>query len=107
MSAPVPDPRITAAQARATAARARLTGTIETLKQRVSPQALAQDAADTIKDKGRNIANAAAERPVAVAAVAGGIVLVLARGRIAGWLRRATAAVSKSFKAESTEGPTS
>lgn len=103
--------RVAAAQARADAARARLGGTIGELKQRVSPQALAQDAAATLKDKGiavaRDLAAGAQARPATFAAVAGGIALFFLRHRVAALARRATGNGAKSSSPESapSKGP--
>lgn len=93
MSAPTSDAAIAAAKVRADLARARLVETVGVLKQRTAPQALAHDAAETIKAKSlavaHDVADAARRSPGATAAVAGGVVLFLLRHHVAGLFRRA------------------
>lgn len=88
------DVAIVAAQARATAARARLNDTLDELKHRASPQTLAKDAAESIKDKGRtaaaDLSDEVRRHPATFAAVAGGTLLYLLRHRIAALAHRAT-----------------
>lgn len=94
MSAAGPDVRIAAAQAEAAAARRRLGATVDVLKHRVSPQVLAQNATDTLKDKGAalvsDVTGSMKRRPAAYAAAAVGLALFLARRPLAGLVRRAT-----------------
>lgn len=101
MSAVTPEQRVSLAEAEAKAARARLGRTVDALKHRVSPQALAQDATETLKSKGVAIATDMQRNPVTVAAIAGGLVLFFARRPIAGLLRRATGTAAKSLPPES------
>lgn len=74
------------AAARIDASRARLLGTLGELQQRLRPSTLAQDAVESaaagIASVARNGANAVRKRPFALAAVAGTIGLVMARGWI-------------------------
>lgn len=68
------------------AARARLFGTLAQVQDRLKPSHLAQDAVESatqgIASAARKGADAARKRPFAVAAVAGAIGLVMARGWI-------------------------
>lgn len=80
-------PDIAAAEARVKAARARLLGTLGEVQARLRPSNLAQDAIETATQtfataarKGRE---AVRSRPLTVAAIAGGVGLVMARGWIA------------------------
>jgi len=77
---------VAAAEARIAEARERLLGTLGELQQRLRPSTLAQDAVESaaagIASVARNGANAVRKRPFALAAVAGTIGLVMARGWI-------------------------
>lgn len=79
---------IAAAEARIHAARARLMGTLGEVQQRLRPSHLAQDAVESAAQGVATIARRSAEavrtRPLAVAAFAGTVGLVMARGWIAG-----------------------
>ena len=59
--------RLALAQARADAARARLSDTLGTLQHRASPQVFAHDVAETLKERGRDavlqLADTAKRRP--------------------------------------------
>lgn len=100
-----PEARVAAAQVAATAARAQLGATVDELKYRVSPQTLAQDAADTMKDKGLALVEVARRKPATTAAVVTGIVLFFARNRIARLLRRgADAPETSPSKSKSKKG---
>lgn len=92
--------RIALAQARADAARARLSRTIGTLQQRARPQVLAHDVAETLKVRGRAALTGAVEtarrRPVPVAIGLSVFGLFLARGAIAKAVRHATRSAPKS-----------
>lgn len=111
MSVPGPDAKIAAAQAHATAARRRFGATVDVLKQRVSPQALAQDAADSLKDRGAALASDVADsvrrRPAVYAAAVASIAVFLARNRIAGSIGRMTGASPdrSSASPKSRKGP--
>ena len=70
---------ILAAEARAAAARQRLTSTVGELQERLAPQALAREAADTLSDAGRKALDTGVERARANPALAiGGAALVVA-----------------------------
>lgn len=100
-----PPPDIGLAEARAKAARARLRGTLGEVQERLRPSNLAQDALETATQgfasaarKGRE---AVRSRPLTVAAIAGGIGLVMARGWIGSLLRgrgHETAAAPEGLK---------
>lgn len=100
MSDPTANPRIALAQARAAAARARLSGAIAELQHRAKPQVLAHDIAESLKEKGRQALNGAVDtakrRPVPVGIGLAMFGLFLARGPIAKALRHATRSDSKS-----------
>ena len=74
------------AEARIGEARAKLLGTLGELQQRLRPSTLAQDAMESaahgVATVARRSADAVRKRPIAVAAVAGAIGLVMARGVI-------------------------
>jgi hypothetical protein len=78
--------RLALAQARAEEARTRLANTIGTLQHRASPQALAQDVAETLKARGADAVRGAVEgarrRPVRLGIALAAIGLFLARGVI-------------------------
>ncbi|MCW3849230.1 hypothetical protein OF829_18485 [Sphingomonas sp. LB-2] len=90
---------VAAAEARAGEARARLLGTLGEIQQRLRPSTLAQDAVESaaagVATVARKGADAVRKRPVALAAVAGGIGLVMARGWIADIFRRGDATQSR------------
>lgn len=94
------DPKVALAQARADAARARLSATVGALQHKASPQVMAQDVAETLKECGREAVAVAVDtakrQPVPVGVGFGLIGLFLARGPIAKLIRRATASKSKS-----------
>ena len=100
MTTPPVDPRIASAQAKAVAARARLSNTIGALQHRASPTVIAHDVADSIKEHGREALTGAVDtvkrRPVQVGVGVAVFGLFLARGAIAKALRYATSAKSKS-----------
>lgn len=77
---------IVAAEARAAAAKQRLTSTVGELQDRLAPQALAQEAKDTLSDAARKALDTGVETARAnPAAVMGGgalIALFLARKRL-------------------------
>jgi hypothetical protein len=78
---------VTAAEARTKAARARLLETLGRVQERLRPSHLAQDAVESaaqgVASVARKGAHAVRSRPLAVAAFAGTIGLVMARGWIA------------------------
>jgi ElaB/YqjD/DUF883 family membrane-anchored ribosome-binding protein len=82
---------IALAQAEVAASRARLFATLGTVQTRLSPSNLAQDtleaATSGVASAARKGADVVRARPVATAAVAGGVGLFLARGWIAGLFR--------------------
>ncbi|MEG3175699.1 DUF3618 domain-containing protein [Sphingomonas sp. RB3P16] len=92
--------KLALAQARADAARAQLSTTISALQHRTSPQVLAQDVADTIRERSMDALSGAVEtarrRPVPTGIGVALVGLFLARGPIAKSLRRATHSKSKS-----------
>jgi hypothetical protein len=70
---------ILAAEARAAAARQRLTATVGELQERLAPQALAKDAVETLSDAGRKALDSGVETAKAnPALVAGGAAALLA-----------------------------
>ncbi|MDR6849798.1 MAG: DUF3618 domain-containing protein [Sphingomonas sp.] len=87
--------RLALAQARAEQARARLSETIGTLQHRASPQALAQDMAESLKARGveavLGAVDSARRRPARFGIAVAAIGLLLARGPIARTLRRRAA----------------
>ena len=89
MSAP---PEVASAEARVAAARARLFGTLSDVQQRLRPTKISQEAVESaaqgVASIARKGAAAARARPVMVAAIAGTIGLVLARGWIGDIVRR-------------------
>lgn len=91
------------AEARAKAARERLTKTINQLQYRLKPSTLAQGAIDNATESAKSIAlKGAAEvraRPVAAAAVAGAVGLFLSRG----WIRRALTKRKKAANERETD----
>ena len=94
------DPKVALAQARADAARARLSTTVSALQHKASPHVMAQDVADTIKERGMEAmavaVDTAKRQPVPVGVGLGLLGLFLARGSIAKLLRRATASKTAS-----------
>ncbi len=78
---------VSAAEARSRAARAQLMETLGKVQQRLRPSHLAQDAVESaaqgVASVARKGADAVRSRPLAVAAFAGTIGLVMARGWIA------------------------
>lgn len=94
------DPKVALAQARADAARARLSTTVSALQHKASPQVMAQDVADTIKERGMEAmavaVDTAKRQPVPVGVGLGLLGLFLARGPIAKLIRRATASKTES-----------
>ncbi|UZK66825.1 hypothetical protein [Sphingomonas sp. M1-B02] len=82
-----PNPHdVAAARARAVAARGQLLATLSAVQTRLRPANLAQGAVDSATERMTSVARSAVdtarERPVATAAIAGAIGLVLARGWI-------------------------
>lgn len=71
------------AEARSTAARARLSATLSRLQTRLSPKALAQEAASTLLEKGKDLAagsvDAAKRNPTKAAGTVAAVGLFLAR----------------------------
>ncbi|MET3762415.1 DUF3618 domain-containing protein [Sphingomonas sp. UYEF23] len=94
------DPKVALAQARADAARARLSTTVSALQHKASPQVMAQDVADTIKERGMEAmavaVDTAKRQPVPVGVGLGLLGLFLARGQIAKLIRRTTASKRES-----------
>ncbi|MEG3086508.1 DUF3618 domain-containing protein [Sphingomonas sp. PB4P5] len=78
---------VTAAEAQAVIARARLGATLSTLQSRLAPKALAQEAAQGLLDKGQAVATSGVEvvrrNPLTVAGALGAVALFLARKPIA------------------------
>lgn len=85
---------IAAAEARAAAARQRLTSTVGELQDRLAPQALVKEAADTLSDAGRRALDTGVEtaRANPAAVMGGGVLLAmfLARKRLWSFVRRKT-----------------
>lgn len=83
---------VTLAEARVQAARARLLATVGAVQDKLHPSNLAQDAVESaaqgVATAARKGAEIARTRPVAVAAIAGTIGLVLARGWIGDIFKR-------------------
>ena len=83
---------IVAAEARAAAARQRLTATAGELQERLAPQTLAREAADTLTDAGRKALDTGVETAKAnpAATIGGGVLfaLFLARRRLWSLVRR-------------------
>ncbi|WP_448664393.1 DUF3618 domain-containing protein [Sphingomonas sp. CJ20] len=83
---------VSVAEARVQAARARLLATVGAVQDKLHPSNLAQDAmenaAQGVASAARKGAEIARTRPVAVAAIAGTIGLVLARGWIGDIFKR-------------------
>jgi len=77
------DIRIATARGEAEAAREQLMGTVEQIKLRLAPAAIAHDAWEGTKEKGAEVAGTAVtavkDRPVMAAGVAAGVGLILAR----------------------------
>ena len=92
--------RLALAQARSEAARTRLSGTISALQRRATPQALAQDLAETLKTRGidalNGLADTARRKPVHVGLAVTLLGLFLARHRIARLLRRRGPAAARA-----------
>ena len=86
------DPQLLAAEARVQAARTRLFATLDAMQERLKPSNIAENAVEIaalgVASTARKGAEAVRSRPLAVAAIAGTIGLVFARGWIAGMLRR-------------------
>jgi len=84
-------PRLLAAEGEVRAARARLFATLGEMQARLRPANLAQDAVQAVTQRAASAARtgtaAVRRRPLAVAAVAGAIGLVMARGWIMDLLR--------------------
>jgi ElaB/YqjD/DUF883 family membrane-anchored ribosome-binding protein len=91
------------AEARAKAARERLTKTINQLQYRLKPSTLAQGAIDNATESAKSIALKGATevraRPVAAAAVAGAVGLFLSRG----WISRALTKRKKAANERETD----
>lgn len=86
------NPQLIAAEAQVQAARSRLFSTLGEVQERLKPSNLAQNAVETavlgVASTARKGAEAVRSRPFAVAAIAGTVGLVFARGWIADMLRR-------------------
>lgn len=100
MSAPKISTRLVLAQARADAARARLSETIGELQHRTNPKVIAHDVTESLKERGMEALTGAVDTakrqpvPVGIALTVFG--LFLARGPIANAFRHATPKKSKS-----------
>ena len=96
MTRPIVPSPLALAQARAQAARARLSGTIAELQERAKPTSLVHDMAETIKERGTGLAlglvDTAKRKPAHVGAVVTLVGLFLARRRVGDLIRRATGA---------------
>jgi hypothetical protein len=83
---------ILAAEARAAAARQRLTSTVGELQERLAPQALARDAVDTLSDAGRKALDSGVEtaraNPALIAGGAAALLAFLGRRRLWKLVRR-------------------
>ena len=105
------DPALLAAEAQVEAARSRLFETLGEVQDRLSPSNFAQDAMDKATEGLASVARKGGEvvraRPAAVAAVAGTVGLVLARGWIAKLFKRRrhdeTAPASDGLTSNETE----
>jgi Protein of unknown function (DUF3618) len=77
---------VTAAHARVAAARARLSGTVETLQTRLDPRTIARDTVESIADSGeraiRNGVDTARRNPGLIAGAAALVGLWLARDKV-------------------------
>jgi len=86
------NPDLAAAEAKVQLARTRLFGTLGEVQERLKPSNLAHNAVETaaqgVATTARKGAEAVRSRPIAVAAVAGTVGLVLVRSWIAAMLRR-------------------
>lgn len=86
------DPQLLAAEAQVLAARSRMFATLGEVQDRLKPSNLAQNAVETaaqgVASTARKGAEVVRNRPLAVAAIAGTVGLVFARGWIADLLRR-------------------
>jgi len=85
---------VTSAEARAMAARQRLTGTVEQLQGQLAPRKLAREAADSMSEHAQSLAHAsvktAMRNPSAVTGAAAVLVLLLCRrplGRALGLIK--------------------
>uniref|UniRef100_UPI0035CA960C DUF3618 domain-containing protein n=1 Tax=uncultured Sphingomonas sp. TaxID=158754 RepID=UPI0035CA960C len=100
MKGPTIGTRLALAQASADAARARLAGTITELQHRASPNVIAHDVAESLKERGMEALTGAVDtakrRPVPVGIGLTVFGLFLARGPIANAIRHATSAKPKS-----------
>lgn len=107
MSKPAPT-RLALAQARAKTARARLSDTIGQLQERARPTSLAQDVAETLKERGSDLAlgmvKTAKTRPARTGAVLAIIGLFLARHRVAGLVRGAIGGITPRSSSNSPKG---
>jgi ElaB/YqjD/DUF883 family membrane-anchored ribosome-binding protein len=108
------DPALLAAEAQVEAARSRLFETLGEVQDRLSPSNFAQDAMDKATEGLASVARKGGEvvraRPAAVAAVAGTVGLVLARGWIAKLFKRRkheTASAADGLTSEETRPVTS
>lgn len=99
------------AEARSTAARARLLDTLSQLHARLSPKALAQEAAANLMEKGKHLATGARDvainNPVKTAGIVAGIGLFLARRPLFRLLQRQVqrdehATAAKSIRSTAT-----
>lgn len=83
---------VAAAEARAAAARERLTSTVGEIQERLAPQALAKDAVESLSDAGRQALDAGVEtvkaNPAAVAGGAAALAAFFARKRLWSLVRR-------------------
>lgn len=86
------NPELLAAEARIQAARSRLFSTLDAVQERLRPSNLAENAVEIaalgVASTARKGAEAVRSRPFAVAAIAGTVGLVFARGWIVDMLRR-------------------
>ena len=80
------DPRIAAAEAEVSAAKARMFSTLGEVQERLKPSTLAHDAMETaaagVTSASKRVAETARSRPLLAGAVAGAIGLFFARGPI-------------------------
>ncbi len=76
-------PKLIAADAARIAARARLFGRVDTLKARLAPGALADEAMNGLADKATDLAG---KRPLTFLAAAGILGAILARRPLARWI---------------------
>jgi hypothetical protein len=82
--------KIDQAKSTATAARARMSGTIATVKQRISPKAISQDMLNKARTKAEDVVGVAKSRPALTLGIVTAGALVLFRKPVMGAIKRLT-----------------